>query len=59
MVRGREDQGVEELAKEHGDLTQQLANTQAQWNIGDLSRSDVVPELTRRVTEKASLETEG
>lgn len=59
VVRGREDQGLEELAKEHGDLTQQLANSQAQWNIGDLSRSDVVPELTRRITEKASLETEG
>ncbi|MEN6642917.1 MAG: AAA family ATPase [Armatimonadia bacterium] len=55
VVRGREDQGVEALAKEQADLAQNLKDTQVKWGLGSVAKPEIIPELTRRRTEKDSL----
>jgi len=56
VVRGAENKSVEELAAERDTLERDLSTLQTRWGVDAADRSDVVPELIRRITERESLE---
>ena len=56
VVRGKEDQSVEDLASERARNEQKLSHLLPPWGVGELDRSEVIPEFTRRTTQRGELE---
>ncbi len=55
LVRGTEDKSVEQLAAERERLGGELSRLLAGWGVAELEWPEVVPELTRRTTERATV----
>ena len=56
VVRGEENQSVEDIASERARKEQELTHLLTHWKVDEIDRSEVIPEIARRATQHGELE---